>query len=775
MSQSNQKTQQIPSHCSLSPSLSLSTGPCGIITAASTNKTAFLTLHEDCIKNNQAAHVATLRLSPETLQLAGTAAYQGPFLLCPLSTSSEQTGAAAFAIFPTSTQAADITLNVIKTRQLPLIFDLDETLIVGRTPRTLANDIARAKKDLGRNREDRSKNIQLQLLEKDLAMLQSFSMTRKVTLPDGSVVEGTNETAVDESGKEIERLVLRLPGDDLRMFVRIKENNRDSDMIFRFRPRWNEVRAYLTGSDSQNQQKSRQPYFCYVCTTALRDYAHEAWRDLDLDPHGPLIPVKERSSRVFARVGTELQKPKRLETIFDGVKPAPKGMSCVPLAVIIDDRVDVWGGPLPTADFLKKGIESVDYVQVMQVMPFAPWEEEANSRLGEGGLTLEQVSAEMARVKKSLIDIHKSIFAYTDNLKAKYNSTLGAGVTIDLGKWHGHYSRLFGEPLTVERALEGWRNEGGKPPNVPFYWGPWAPPDSKQQPLPAEIAKFWKSQPQRLESWEQHQYQHLRPHGSGDILPQDKHGYYGGSTSKAVLPQVGVAQKEQQQGNDKSFNRSAVQGQQRERKAPYSPLAQPPPPPEEQPKPPVPTEEEKRVEAEIKREFAMVLKIILEKERRIIDSRSKTPAADAPPQQTGPPPMFSRATKHKPRQQTGHPRKRYGKDHMRAQEDTTPYLWITNLKADITDKLLGENLSRFNNIENASKKVGKTFGYLEFSHLLDAQMAKSKLNGKCVADLSGTEKLGITLGHSAPVPGKKTAHQGTLEPGAPDSKRPRFS
>jgi len=736
-----------------------------------------------------------------TLHLAGDAAYQGPFLLCPLSTSSEPTGAAAFAIFPISTQAADITLNIIKTRQLPLIFDLDETLIVGRTPRTLAKEIEREKRGLCMNIEDRSKNLQLQLLEEDKAMLQSFSLTRKVKLPDGNEVEGTHETAVDESGKEIERLVLRLPGDDLRMFVRIQNNNRDSDMLFRIRPRWNELRAYLTGSDSPNHQKPTQPYFCYVCTTGVQDYAHEAWRDLDLDPFRPLIPVKERSSRIFARVGTELQKPKRLETIFDGVKPAPKGMSCVPLAVIIDDRLDVWGGPLSGSGNLKKNIKAVDYGQVMQVMPYAPWEEEANSRLGEGNLTLEQVYAEMARVKMSLIDIHNSIFAYTDNLKAKYNSTLGSGMTIDLGNWHGHYSKLFGEPLTVEKALERWRHQEGKPPNIPFYWGPWAPLDSKQHSLPEEIAgiNFLKSQPQRPESWKQHQHQHLRPHRSGDVLPQDKadlakHDYYRGNTSKPTSPPVGVAQ--QGQGNGTNFNQRAVQGQQRE-EAPHSPSAQSPPAaeapisPEEQSKPPVPTEEEKRVEAEIQKEFVKVLKGILEEERRVVDSRSRSPAADAPPQQAGPSQMFSRATQHKSPQQTGgDPRKKYGKDQMQAQpptEDTTPYLWITNLKADVTDKLLGENLSRFNNIKNVSKKVGKTFGCVDFRHLKDAQTTKSELNGKCVADLSGTKKLNITLGHSARMNASSrqkkifSHHLGSLQPGAshvtgaPHSKRPRIS
>jgi hypothetical protein len=56
-------------------------------------------------------------------------------------------------------------------------------------------------------------------------------------------------------------------------------------------------------------------------------------------------------------------------------------------------------------------------------------------------------------------------------------------------------------------------------------------------------------------------------------------------------------------------------------------------------------------------------------------------------------------------------------------------------------------------------------------YLKDAQTTKSELNGKCVADLSGTEKLSITLGHSAPTSAssrqenRSAHHLGSLQPG----------
>lgn len=74
----------------------------------------------------------------------------------------------------------------------------------------------------------------------------------------------------------------------LMMDVLIRQN-RDTSVLVRLRPAWEEIKSYLTTKD-------RKRFEVYVCTMAERDYALEMWRLLD--PHAHLISLKELSNRV---------------------------------------------------------------------------------------------------------------------------------------------------------------------------------------------------------------------------------------------------------------------------------------------------------------------------------------------------------------------------------------------------------------------------------------------------------------------------------------------
>ena len=65
---------------------------------------------------------------------------------------------------------------------------------------------------------------------------------------------------------------------------------RDTSVLVRLRPAWEELRSYLTA-------KGRKRFEVYVCTMAERDYALEMWRLLDPEAH--LIASKQLLDRVL--------------------------------------------------------------------------------------------------------------------------------------------------------------------------------------------------------------------------------------------------------------------------------------------------------------------------------------------------------------------------------------------------------------------------------------------------------------------------------------------
>lgn len=67
------------------------------------------------------------------------------------------------------------------------------------------------------------------------------------------------------------------------------EKIRDTSVLVRLRPAWEDLRSYLTA-------RGRKRFEVYVCTMAERDYALEMWRLLD--PDSNLINSKELLGRI---------------------------------------------------------------------------------------------------------------------------------------------------------------------------------------------------------------------------------------------------------------------------------------------------------------------------------------------------------------------------------------------------------------------------------------------------------------------------------------------
>jgi hypothetical protein len=216
----------------------------------------------------------------------------------------------AFAVFATNIQAGEfLLLHALLPRRLPVIWDLDETLLVASSASKLDREAAGVAARLAAAPPGSQRAAALQheatLLDGDRQLLRSFSQQNLVR-HGGAVVGATPAAApapravpaaaAGERGREevqvgvVHRPVISLEGGSL-VLTRIKPDDPSTSMVFRLRPHWLEVWPRLAGfvdAAGRARPSPALPYETYVCTTAEGAYAQEAWRVLDAG--GVLIP-----------------------------------------------------------------------------------------------------------------------------------------------------------------------------------------------------------------------------------------------------------------------------------------------------------------------------------------------------------------------------------------------------------------------------------------------------------------------------------------------------
>lgn len=144
---------------------------------------------------------------------------------------------------------------------------------------------------------------------------------------------------------------------------------RDTSVLVRMRPSWEELRRYLTA-------KGRKRFEVYVCTMAERDYALEMWRLLD--PEGNLINTNDLLARIVCVKPGKLfinlyscllfvMVPYLTKLVINYTTGLKKSLfnvfldrTCHPkMALVIDDRLKVW--------------DEKDQARVHVVPAFAPY------------------------------------------------------------------------------------------------------------------------------------------------------------------------------------------------------------------------------------------------------------------------------------------------------------------------------------------------------------------------------------------------------------------
>ncbi|XP_014514152.1 RNA polymerase II C-terminal domain phosphatase-like 2 isoform X2 [Vigna radiata var. radiata] len=221
----------------------------------------------------------------------------------------------------------DACLGMLNLRCLAIVFDLDETLIVANTMKSFEDRIEALRSWLSREIDPlrvQGMSAELKRYLEDRLLLKQFAESDCV-VDNGKVYKVQMEEVSPHSGshEKLIRPVVRLQDRNI-VLTRINPEIRDTSVLVRLRPAWEDLRCYLTA-------KGRKRFEVYVCTMAERDYALEMWRLLDPEAH--LIGPKQILERVIC---VKSGSRKSLPNVFQDGMCHPK------MAMVIDDRSKVW-------------------------------------------------------------------------------------------------------------------------------------------------------------------------------------------------------------------------------------------------------------------------------------------------------------------------------------------------------------------------------------------------------------------------------------------------
>ncbi|XP_024024041.1 RNA polymerase II C-terminal domain phosphatase-like 1 isoform X2 [Morus notabilis] len=218
-------------------------------------------------------------------------------------------------------------LGMLNLRCLSIVFDLDETLIVANTMRSFEDRIEALQRKISSESDPQRMSgmlAEVKRYQDDKSILKQYVENDQV-VDNGRVIKVQSEVvpALSDNHQPIVRPLIRLHEKNI-ILTRINPQIRDTSVLVRLRPAWEDLRSYLTA-------RGRKRFEVYVCTMAERDYALEMWRLLD--PHSNLINSKALLERIVC-VKSGLRKS--LFNVFQDGLCHPK------MALVIDDRLKVW-------------------------------------------------------------------------------------------------------------------------------------------------------------------------------------------------------------------------------------------------------------------------------------------------------------------------------------------------------------------------------------------------------------------------------------------------
>ncbi|KAG6387207.1 hypothetical protein SASPL_152393 [Salvia splendens] len=219
------------------------------------------------------------------------------------------------------------SLAMLNLRCLGIVFDLDETLIVANTLRSFEDRIESLQRKINGETDPHriaSMIAEIKRYQDDKYILKQYAESDQV-VDNGKVIRSESEVvlALSDNQQTIVRPLIRLQDKNI-VLTRINPLIRDTSVLVRLRPAWEDLKTYLIA-------KGRKRFEVFVCTMAEKDYALEMWRLLD--PGSNLINPREILDRI---VCVKSGCKKSLFHVFQDGNCHPK------MALVIDDRLKVW-------------------------------------------------------------------------------------------------------------------------------------------------------------------------------------------------------------------------------------------------------------------------------------------------------------------------------------------------------------------------------------------------------------------------------------------------
>ncbi|KAF5728664.1 C-terminal domain phosphatase-like 1 isoform 1 [Tripterygium wilfordii] len=269
-------------------------------------------LHSSCIRENK---TAVMTLGGEELHLVA------------MYSRNNEKQYPCFWGFSVAAGLYTYCLGLLNLRCLGIVFDLDETLIVANTMRSFEDRIEALQRKIHTEIDPQRVTgilAEIKRYQDDKSILKQYAENDQV-VENGRVVKVQSEVvpALSDNHQPMIRPLIRLQDKNI-ILTRINPQIRDTSVLVRLRPAWEDLRSYLTA-------RGRKRFEVYVCTMAERDYALEMWRLLD--PDSNLINLKELLDRI---VCVKSGSRKSLFNVFQNGLCHPK------MALVIDDRLKVW-------------------------------------------------------------------------------------------------------------------------------------------------------------------------------------------------------------------------------------------------------------------------------------------------------------------------------------------------------------------------------------------------------------------------------------------------
>ncbi|XP_024992571.1 RNA polymerase II C-terminal domain phosphatase-like 1 isoform X2 [Cynara cardunculus var. scolymus] len=233
-------------------------------------------LHSSCLRENKTAVVS---LGGEELHLVAMRSRRNDLFPCFWG----------FNVAPGLYESCLVMLNL---RCLGIVFDLDETLIVANTLRSFEDRIEALQRKVSCEVDPQrvaGMLAEIKRYQDDRNILKQYAESDQV-VDNGKVIKSQSEAvpALSDNHQPLVRPLIRLQEKNV-ILTRINPLIRDTSVLVRLRPAWEDLRSYLIA-------RGRKRFEVYVCTMAERDYALEMWRLLD--PDSNLISTKELLNRI---------------------------------------------------------------------------------------------------------------------------------------------------------------------------------------------------------------------------------------------------------------------------------------------------------------------------------------------------------------------------------------------------------------------------------------------------------------------------------------------